>query len=288
MNIHHAPAGDRLRHHLLARLKDFEAPAASGVHNHARNLFSYCALERERLAAIKLPHPLIGIVLRGRKEVWLGDLNRTFRPGSVIILPRNIPMDVVNIPGETGIYESLILEVPMLPDGVPPLTLAERRDREAASPTFSVPLTEDLVEALSHAATTIRAEAMSEKVKTLRLKEVLTLLRPLPEARALFTTPLGDEVAWLIASAPSEDWTVERVAKAIGLGASTLRRHLTQEGRPFRAILRAERLRAGQAALAAGASSLSAAEAAGYTSRSHFARRYRESFGTSPSGRPGR
>lgn len=285
MNIHHVPTGDRLRQRLVARLKAFEAPAASGVHNHARNLFSYCALARERLAAIKLPHPLIGIVLRGRKEVWLGDAGRSFGPGSVIILPRNIPMDVVNIPGETGIYESLILELPALPEGVPPLTLAERLDREAASPTFSVTLTEDLIEALSHAATTIRAEATSDKVKTLRLREVLTLLRPLPEARALFTAPLGDEVAWLIASAPSEDWTVERVAKATGIGASTLRRRLTQEGRPFRAILRAERLRAGRAALAAGASSLSAAEAAGYVSRSHFARRYRESFGTSPSGR---
>lgn len=285
MNIHHVPTGDRLRQRLVARLKSFEAPAASGVHTHAHNLFSYCALARERLAAIKLPHPLIGIVLRGRKEVWLGDAGRTFGPGSVIILPRNIPMDVVNIPGETGIYESLILEVPMLPEGVPPLTLAERLERETISPTFSVTLTEDLVEALSHAATTIRAEAMSDKVKTLRLREVLTLLRPLPEARALFTAPLGDEVAWLIASAPSEDWTVERVAKATGLGASTLRRRLTLEGRPFRAILRAERLRAGRAALAAGASSLSAAEAAGYVSRSHFARRYRESFGTSPSGR---
>jgi AraC-like DNA-binding protein len=284
MNIH-IPAADRLRSRLLARLKGFEAPTVSGVHNHAHNLFSYCALERERLAAIKLPHPLIGIVLRGRKEVWLGDAGLSFGPGSVIILPRNIPMDVVNIPGEAGVYESLILEVPALPEGVPPLTLAERRAREAASPTFSVALTEDLVEALSHAATTIRAEAMSDKVKILRLKEVLTLLRPLPGARALFTAPLGDEVAWLIASAPSEAWTVERVAKAIGLGASTLRRRLTDEGRPFRVILRQERLRAVQAALAAGASSLGAAEAAGYVSRSHFARRYRESFGMSPSGR---
>ncbi|WP_368904456.1 AraC family transcriptional regulator [Taklimakanibacter lacteus] len=44
-------------------------------------------------------------------------------------------------------------------------------------------------------------------------------------------------------------------------------------------------MRAGQAAIAKGASSLSAAEAAGYASRSHFARRYRESYGTSPSGR---
>jgi AraC-like DNA-binding protein len=102
----------------------------------------------------------------------------------------------------------------------------------------------------------------------------------------LFLAPLNDEVAWLIASAPTQDWTVERVAKEVGLGASSLRRRLAAEGTSFRTILRRERLRAGQSALAAGASSVTAAEAAGYVSRSHFARRYRESFGTTPSGRP--
>lgn len=285
MNIHQSPPGDRLRRRLLARLEGFRAPAASGVHNHARNLFSYCALQRERLAAIKLPNPLIGIVLRGRKEVWLGDVSQAFVPGSVIILPRNVAMDVVNIPGDSGVYESLILEVPMLPDGVPPLTLAERLGREAISRAFGITLTDDLVEALGHAATTIRVEEMSETVQALRLSEVLTLLRPFPEARALFSAPLREEVAWLISSAPAQEWSVARVAREVGLGASTLRRRLAQEDSSFRAILRQERLRAGQAALATGASSLGAAEAAGYASRSHFARRYRQSFGVTPSGR---
>jgi len=286
MNIHVPQSDDRLRRELVARLRGFQAPAtAEGVHNHARNLFSYCALKRERLAAIKLPHPLIGIVLRGRKEVWLGDVAQAFGPGSVIVLPRNVAMNVVNVPGETGVYESLILEVPVLPEAVPPLSLAERRGREQMSRAFGVTLSDDLVEGLCHAATMIRSEAMREVVQALRLSEVLTLLRPLPEARALFTQALRDEVAWLIGSAPTEDWTVERVAKAVGLGASTLRRRLALEGSSFRAVLRRERLRAGQAAIAAGGSSLSAAEAAGYASRSHFARRYRESFGTTPSGR---
>jgi AraC-type transcriptional regulator N-terminus len=179
MNMHSLEPQDWLRQQLLARLRGFLAPASSGVHNHARNLFSYCALERERLAAIKLTHPIIGIVLRGRKEVWLGDVSQTFLPGSVIVLPRNIPMDVVNIPGDSGIYESLVLEVPMLPEGVAPLTLAERRSREETSRAFYVTLSDDLVEALSHAATMIRNEAMSEAVQALRLKEMLTLLRPL-------------------------------------------------------------------------------------------------------------
>jgi len=285
MNIHRPIPDDRLRERLLARLRGFRAPGAAGVHNHARNLFSYCALERERLAAIKLPHPLIGIVLRGKKEVWLGDANQVFEPGSVIVLPRNIPMDVVNLPEDNGIYESLILEVPELPDGVAPLSLAERRAREKASNGFGVALSDGLVEALSHAASAITHDETSETVKTLRLSEVLALLRPLPAARALFYARLSDEVAWLIASAPSQDWTVSRIAEEIGLGASTLRRRLTAEGCSFRMILREARLNLARSALAAGASSVTAAEAAGYISRSHFARRYRESFGTTPSGR---
>ena len=282
MDIYHP----RLEERLLARLRGFRAPGAAGVHNHARNLFSYCALQRERLAAIKLPHPLIGIVLRGKKEVWLGDVSQVFKPGSVIVLPRNIPMDVVNMPEDNGIYESLILEVPELPDGVAPLSLAERRAREKTSGKFGVTLSDDLVEALSHAATAITHDDMSDRVKALCLSEVLALLRPLPEARALFCAPISDEVAWLIASAPTEGWTVSRIAEEVGLGASTLRRRLTAEGCSFRTILREERLRTARSALAAGASSVTAAEAAGYTSRSHFARRYRESFGTTPSGRP--
>lgn len=281
-----APASqDRLRRSLVSRLRSFMAPGAAGMHNHARNLFSYCAIERERLAAIKLDHPLIGILLRGAKEVWLGDVSQKFTPGSVFVLPRNVPMDVVNIPGDSGIYESLILEVPKLPDDVAPLTLAERCRHEAASRNFGVGLSEDLVEALSHAATAIRDNEASERLRALRLSEVLTLLRQLPEARALFRASLSEEMAWLIGSDPTHDWSVDEVARAVGLGASTLRRRLAAEGSSFRAILRAERLRAGQSALKAGASPLLAAEAAGYASRSHFARRYRESFGTSPSGR---
>jgi AraC-like DNA-binding protein len=280
-----SPFQEHLRTQLHGRLRGFMAPGAAGVHNHALNLFSYCAIGRERLAAIKLPHPLIGIVLRGRKEVWLGDVSQSFTPGSVIVLPRNIPMDVVNIPGESGIYESLVVEVPVLPEGVAPLTLAERRAREKASPSFGVPLTEDLVEALGHAAVAINHPEISETVRALRLTEILTLLRRLPEARALFTANLADEVAWLIGSDPTRDWSVDIVAREVGLGASTLRRRLTAEGASFRGILRKARLDAGRSALAQGASSLTAAEASGYVSRSHFARRYRESFGTTPSGR---
>jgi AraC-like DNA-binding protein len=288
MNIHYKSSDDaHLRSMLVERLRPMMAPdGTAGRYAHGHQLFSYCSLDRERLRAIELPCPLIGIMLRGRKEVWLGDATHFFEPGTVFVLPARVPMDVVNIPaGSTSSYESLLLEVPALPSGMAPLTGGEKTNVRDGDRQFRVPLDADLVHTLVHAATAIASEALGEAVKAVRLMEVLTLLRPITAARPLFEASLPDEVAWLIGSAPSEDWTVERVADRLGLGASTLRRRLAATGTSFRNVLRTERLRAGQTALAAGATSFAAAEAAGYASRSHFARRYRESFGQSPSGR---
>ena len=284
MNIHHRNDDTDLRSTLLERLRPMMAPSGTaGRYQHGNRLFSYCSIDRERLKAVELPHPLIGILLRGMKEVWFGDTVHVFEPGTVFVLPGGVRMDVVNLPTERGSYESVVLEVPSLPPAISPLVDGPRDIGN--SQQFSVPLNTDLVDALVHAATSIASDAMGEAVKTLRLTEVLMLMQPLAAAQPLFRTSLSDEVAWLIRAAPSEAWTVERVAQRLGLGASTLRRRLGSEDQSFRKILRAERLKAGRNALASGASSLAAAEAAGYSSRSHFARRYRESYGTSPTGR---
>ncbi len=215
MNIHYKSSDDaHLRSMLVDRLRPMMAPnGTAGRYAHGNRLFSYCSIDKERFKAIELPCPLIGIMLRGLKEVWLGDTMHLFEPGTVFVLPGGVSMDVVNIPaGPSSSYESLLLEVPALPVGMAPLTGDEKtgfRDRDRQ---FRVPLDADLVETLIHAATTIGSEALGEAVKAVRLMEVLTLLRPLAAARPLFETALPDEVAWLVGSAPSEAWTVERVA----------------------------------------------------------------------------
>lgn len=285
MNIHDKHADDTyLRSMLVERLRPMMAPnGIAGRYAHGRQLFSYCTLARERLKAIELPCPIIGILLRGLKEVWLGNTTHVFEPGTVFVLPGRVPMDVVNIPaGRSAPYESLLLEVPALPAGIAPLLGDEKKSMGNGDRQFRIPLDQDLVDTLAHAATAIASETLGEAVKAVRLMEVLTILRPMPAARPLFEASVPDEVAWLIGSAPSEAWTVERVATHLGLGASTLRRRLAAEGTSFRTIVLNERLRAGQNALASGASSFAAAEAAGYSSRSHFARRYKESFGQLP------
>ncbi|MDB5550124.1 MAG: AraC family transcriptional regulator [Rhizobium sp.] len=284
MNMHHRTNNDpNLGITLLERLRPMLAPmGTAGRYQHGNRLFSYCSIDRERLKAIELPNPLIGILLRGQKEVWLGDTVHVFEPGTVFVLPRRVRMDVVNIPAEHTPYESLVLEVPSLPPGISPLI---GQQSGIGTHGFTVPLDTDLVDALVHAATAIASDAAGDVLKALRLAEVLTLMQPLAAARPLFATSLAEEVAWAIRAAPSEAWTVERLARQLGLGASTLRRRLASEDQSFRKILRVERLKAGRSAIASGASSVAAAEAAGYHSRSHFARRYHENYGTSPKGR---
>jgi AraC-like DNA-binding protein len=268
--------------HFVNRLQALLPSARSGFNSHARHLFSYCSLDRERIASVRMKHPSILVVLQGCKEVWVGDRMQAFGPGAVFVLPPNLDMEVVNIPGEDGpcLYEAMIMEVPALPAGIAPLPASTTPGLD-----FSVTPGSDLMEALIHAATAIADHGQSEALKALRMAEVLTLMRPYPAARCLFHVVLADQVAWLIASQPARDWTVAAVAERLGLGASTLRRQLAAAGTSFRAIVARERLRIGRDAIRSGALSIAAAEAAGYSSRSHFARRYREHFGTTPTGR---
>lgn len=279
MNIHARFEDDALRRTLLDRLSGIRRPPTAGSHQHADRLFSYCSLERERIAAIRLEFPIIGIVLRGEKEVWLGGRAQSLPAGTVFTLPAGVAMDVVNIPGgPTDTYESLVIEVRALPAGMPSLPPPGTGARAA------VRLTRDLVEALGHACTSIADRNAAETLKAIRLAEVLALLRGEPAARHLFQRSVADEINWLVEADPSADWTAERLARRLGMGASTLRRHLAKQGRPLRRLLREARMRIARETLADGASSGEAAELAGYNSRSHFARRFREAYGAPPSG----
>lgn len=285
MTIHQRDEEALLRAELLDRLAGFGASDRGGIRPLGENLFTYCSLDRERIAAIEMPHPIIGIILRGSKEVWLGDNCETLQPGMVFVLPRGVPLDVVNIPSERGPYESLLLEMQKLPHSVPPLTGEERGAVTAVPGNFRIRLSRDLIEALAHSATALSDARHRETISRLRVAEVMALLRHSPEARPLFDQSLGDEVGWLVRSEPTREWTVADMASRLGIGASTLRRRLVNEGRPFRRILTEARMQSAHAMLSRGAGSTAAAEAAGYSSRSHFARRYRETFGTPPAGR---
>ncbi|WP_088625435.1 AraC family transcriptional regulator [Oceanicola sp. 22II-s10i] len=202
--------------------------------------------------------------------------------GTLFALPRGVLIDVLNIPDErSGYYQSLLIEVSELPQGVAPLTAEEAR-KPGQVADFSIPLTQDLVDAVGNARRELRDPAARAEVCRHRVAEILLLLRRVPQARPLFWQTLPDRIGWLVRSDPAAVWTVEEMAGRMGMGASTLRRHLAQAGQSFRDIVRAARMEAARDALAQGAPAGVAAELAGYASRSHFARRFREAFGTTP------
>lgn len=244
-------------------------------------MFSYCALHRERLAAVDLPDPLLGIVLAGRKEVWRGQVVDVLLPGTLFVLPRGVPFDILNLPGDRfGSYQSLVLEIRPcdLPDLAPPENAPASGDR------LAVPLSDDLVDAVVRAAAAIADGPARGALRASRLTELLALLYDVPEARALYERTFADRAARLVRADLAHEWTAADVARRLAVSESTLRRRLAAGRTSFSALLRRERMQAAQRRLAAGEGSQAAALAVGYVSRAHFARAYREEFGVNPSG----
>jgi AraC-like DNA-binding protein len=271
---------------LLQRLKplasDLDGYASTaGVRQRGAQLFTYCCLARERLARISAEKPRIGIVLSGEKEFWLGDAGQHFVAGDVFALPAGVEFDVVNIPPESGgPYETLLLDIERVP---PALHGATMRPKPSRGLDMRVRLTEELVEAIGHAAILLSASDHATALAEHRLTEVLMLLAKEPAAAPLFSQSLAERIAWLVSGAPDERWTASRLAGELGVASSTLRRKLAQQGTSLREIQATARMRLAHDMLKAEAGNLTqAASAAGYTSRSHFARRFREVYGHTP------
>ena len=278
---------DRLGRQLLDRLRPLATLPGRprkdpGMHMFGRQIFTYCCFKTERLAQVTIARPLIGIVLSGAKEFWLGDTGRRLTAGAVFVLPGGATLDFVNFPdGRHGLYESLLVEVASLPPSIARLPAPVPVRREEFD--IRVTLTPNLVDALAHAATTLATSDHAAILGEHRLAEVLMLLHADPAARSLFDVSLGDRIRWMVAADPQRRWTAEELAGRLAMGASTLRRRLTEQGTPLREVLAGTRMQVAQELLLRGGGSVTAAaEAAGYTSRSHFTRRFRSVYGSAP------
>ena len=274
----------RLALRLLERLRPLAADAANPQHAHERGLqlFRHRCFERERITRMRAPLPLLGIVLRGAKEFWIGDAMQRFGPGMPFVVPAQLALDIVNIPDpRSGRYESLFVEVDRPPREL--AAIATRRPPFRGGPGMGIRLTEERVEALAHAAHALRASAHAATLAGYRLAEVLVLLSDDPAAQPLFRVSLAERVAWLVLAEPTRRWTAQAIGRELGLGASTLRRHLAACGASLREILATTRMGIAHHILTSGEGNVSeATAAAGYASRTHFLRRFRSVYGASP------
>jgi AraC-like DNA-binding protein len=266
-------------------LARFRAAGASGNLPHGENLFSYCALIRERLIAVDLPHPIVGVVVSGTKEVWRGMNVCTLRAGSLFVLPAKAKMDILNLPDAgNGFYQSIILEIPDASGLLPKSAIQVRNQRQAPGiRPLLVRLTHHLVDAVIHAASAIADGPAQSAVRCSRVTELVALLHNEPAAHPLFDVSMSGRVLALVGGDLSCGWKAPLVARTLGLSESTMRRRLAEEGLSFARLLRRERMQAARHLLDRRESSQSAAVAVGYASRAHFAKRFKAAFGSNPS-----
>jgi AraC-like DNA-binding protein len=93
----------------------------------------------------------------------------------------------------------------------------------------------------------------------------------------------SEQVAQLISHDPAKEWSSAMVCQLLGIGESTLRRHLNKEGVGFRQLLEECRMVASLALLQETFWPVGQiAEAVGYNSHSRFSERFKRRFGLSP------
>jgi AraC-like DNA-binding protein len=152
----------------------------------------------------------------------------------------------------------------------------------------TVPIDPALASAILHTSEALAGSVtVSERVIEQRILEVLLLMAEAGAAPLRPDMRMADVTAgvrFLIRNNPSRAWSAGAIAAELNTSEPTLRRHLRQAGSSFREIVAQERMHAARAMLLAGR--ISVAEAAivgGYASLSHFAKRFRSTYGCAPS-----
>jgi AraC-like DNA-binding protein len=123
-----------------------------------------------------------------------------------------------------------------------------------------------------------------------RLASVLLVagLRADPRCRKFFSPPRRDPIAEalrIIEANPSASWTVERLARSVGMGRSNFAAHFTQQvGRAPMEVVAEQRMEHAAALLRQGKLKIAEiSEMAGYGSEAAFSRRFTRHFGITPS-----
>jgi len=131
----------------------------------------------------------------------------------------------------------------------------------------------------------LQSPEASDAMREHRAMEVLLLLA---ERGLVFAA--SRELAWadrvrrLLSQRPQAPWTLQQVAEAFHLSASSLQRRLAEESASFSQCIREVRLETAMALLQDSALQVSEVAArCGYDSHSRFSAAFRERFGFAPS-----
>jgi AraC-like DNA-binding protein len=228
---------------------------------------------------------LVGWVLAGHKQLCTPLGATRFSSGHAFMIPRSTQWDMRNEPVPGGHYQArLISFAPQLVE-----LFHERFGQFAATPAVQgcagTVADEAFTATFNHAATALQEPDASDAVRQHRALEVLLLLAE----RGLVFAPVR-ELSWtdrvhrLVGQRPHAPWTVDDVARAFHLSASTLQRRLADEGTGVSQCVREVRLEAAMALLQGSSLQVSEISArCGYESHSRFSAAFRKRFGFAPS-----
>jgi len=238
------------------------------------------------LRNIPIHQPVAVLVVSGRKMISLGERRIEISPGELLLLPGGCTIEIGNHPGRQG-EDYLGLATAFPKDCVSQF----RRSYGPETPTDSLPLwnapaPNDMIAALAQWVEWCMFHPIDATLARHRQVELLLLLARAGIAGNLL---LDRDAAWRervaqhIALDPARDWSAAEVCRRLGIGESTLRRRLNEEGSSFRQVLEECRMVAGLALLQETFWTVGqVAEAVGYRSHSRFSERFKRRFGLSP------
>jgi AraC-like DNA-binding protein len=275
---------------LLRRLAPLAVHDSRGIAHQQKFSFvsAFVARRTETIQSIHMPVAGLLVVLEGiKKIVWAGR-TFTYSPGQAFALPTGASVDVVNEPDpRSGMYRALFLGFSM-----DLLTEARRRwsalaaGQVAVDPTVAIDPA--LASAILHTSEALAGDiAVSHRVTEQRILEVLLLMAEsgaAPLRPDIKSGSISDAVRSRVRDRPGHGWSAASVAEDLCKSESTMRRMLRQEGTSFRQIVADERMSAARLVLMSGSGTVAeAAVVAGYDSRSHFSKRFYETYGCMPS-----
>lgn len=244
------------------------------------------ARSAQHLRRVMCWSPLLMRVRRGQKILIDGEHRQQAGPGQLVAVPAGTELELMNLP-EAGAYVCEVLQFA-------PALLQHCRDSHAGvfagllarpDPALICPL-DALPARLWDEVFAAASQQEPDELLQHRAEGLLLALALAGHGGSLFidrSAALTRRVQQMLLLQPGRDWTVDDLAVALGVGASTLRRQLAQEGTSFRELLEQVRLNSALALLQGSRQPVARiAEQCGYASPSRFAVRFRSRFGMSP------
>jgi AraC-like DNA-binding protein len=260
-----------------------KAHTAADSPGHGARIVAYA---QHRISTLTVRDDALIVVKQGQKSLIAagGTLKAHRREG--VLIARGTQWDVVNDPSGQGCYEAVVLSF-----GDELVREWHARHAIHAGPTQAVaaaqvlPMDEEVTDAVQRAAAFLSAKAVSAVVRRHRMMEVLLLLA---ERGHHFTAQesLGwdERVRRLVAQRPHADWSVEALAEAFHVSASTLRRRLDGHAVTLAALVREVRLEVALHLLQTTRASIGEiAQRCGWESHSRFSTAFQERWGFAPS-----